>query len=235
MTYGREITGRNIKWINKIPNKNIVFTGSTKDLISRGGVAGRWEAVFNAIDFSKYTLQPQYHNDAPLIFLGRLERTKGCRVAIEVAKATNSRLIIAGNTSKLPDQIAYFKNEIEPLIDGEQIVYVGQVDDAGKNHYLGGAKALLFPINASEAFGMVMAEAMACGTPVIGFDIFSVNEVIEEGVTGFKVGTTEEMKAALKRLPEINRTKCREYAQEKFDVPIVAENYLSLFNSTLSH
>ncbi|MCW3110661.1 MAG: hypothetical protein JWQ09_5167, partial [Segetibacter sp.] len=77
MTYGREITARNIKWINKLPNKNIVFTGSTKNLISRGGVAGRWEAVYNAIDFSKYTLQSTYNDSAPLIFLGRIERTKG--------------------------------------------------------------------------------------------------------------------------------------------------------------
>ncbi|MCW3111452.1 MAG: hypothetical protein JWQ09_5958, partial [Segetibacter sp.] len=194
-----------------------------------GGVAGRWEAVYNAIDFSKYTLQSTYNDSAPLIFLGRIERTKGCHVAIDVAKATNNKLIIAGNISKLPEEIIYFRQEIEPFIDGEQIMYVGQVNDEMKNQYLGKSKALLFPINASEAFGMVMAEAMACGTPVIGFNIFSVSEVIEEGITGFKVDTEAEMKKAIKRLPEINRTLCRKYAQEKFDVPVVAERYLSLF------
>lgn len=229
MTYGREISPRNIKWINKLPNKNIVFTGSTQDLISRGGVAGRWEVVYNAIDFSKYTLQPMYDDNAPLIFLGRLERTKGCDVAIAVANATNNKLIIAGNVSKLPEEIAYFKQRIEPFIDGEQIKYVGQVNDEMKNHYLGKSKALLFPINASEAFGLVMAEAMACGTPVIGFNIFSVGEVIEEGITGFKVDNEKQMQAAIKKLPAIDRTLCRKYAQEKFDVPVVAEKYLSLF------
>jgi len=167
MTYGREISKRNIKWVNKLPNRHLVFTGCSKDLVSRGNVAGKWEVVYNAIDFSKYTLIENVPEDAPLIFLGRLERVKGCHTAIKVALETGNRLIIAGNISPLKEEQYYFETEIKPFIDGKTIQYVGPVDDEQKNHYLGQAKALLFPIEWNEPFGMVMVEAMACGTSVI--------------------------------------------------------------------
>jgi glycosyltransferase involved in cell wall biosynthesis len=129
MTYGREINSRNIQWINRLPNKNIVFTGCSSNLISRCNTAGRWETVYNAIDYSKYNLQENIEADAPLIFLGRIEKIKGCHTAIKVALATNNKLIIAGNVSPLEEEQAYFKKEIEPFIDGQQIVHVGQVND----------------------------------------------------------------------------------------------------------
>ena len=230
MTYGREISGRNIKMINKLPKKNIVFTGCSADLISRGGVAGRWETVYNAIDFKKYTLQRHVPATAPLMFLGRIERVKGCHIAIKVCMATGNTLLIAGNVSPLPEEQEYFKQEIEPYIDGKNIMYAGQVNDEQKNKYLGQAKALLFPIEWNEPFGMVMVEAMACGTPVIGFKRGSVNEVIEEGITGFKVNNEEEMIRAVNNLAAISRVQCRDFAEKRFDVPVIAKHYLSLFN-----
>lgn len=230
MTYGREISKRNIKLINKLPNKNLIFTGCSADLISRGGVAGNWKIVYNAIDFSKYTLRESVPVDAPLMFLGRLERVKGCHTAIEVAKETGNKLIIAGNVSPLAEEQFYFKNEIEPHIDGTQIVYIGQVDDLQKNYYLGSSKALLFPIEWNEPFGMVMVEAMACGTPVIGFGRGSVPEVIDDNVTGYVIDTTEGMIEIVTGIDSISRKECRATAIKCFDSLVIAEKYLKLFS-----
>lgn len=231
MTYGREITQGNITNINRLPNKNIVFTGCSKNLISRGGIGGRWEAVYNAIEFNKYTLRPFVSANAPLIFLGRIEQIKGCHTAIEIAKATGNDLIIAGNISPLPEEQLYFKKQIEPLIDGRQIRYVGQVNDQQKNFYLQKAKALLFPIEWNEPFGMVMTEAMACGTPVIGYSKGSVPEVVKNGVTGYVVETKDDMIAAVSNVDKIDRSECREKAFKAFDVSVIANHYLSLFET----
>ena len=230
MTYGREISSRNIQLMNKLPNLNLVFTGCSKDLISRVQAGGRWEAVYNAIPFEQYTLQSTVASDAPLIFLGRIERIKGAHTAIAVARATGHRLILAGNVSPLAEERSYFEQEIEPQIDGTQIQYVGSINDAQKNYYLGQAKALLFPIEWNEPFGMVMTEAMACGTPVIGFRRGSVDEVIDEGVTGYKVIDKIQMSESVFRLSHINREECSKHARNRFDVSIIAEQYLSLFD-----
>lgn len=231
MTYGRRIDPKNIYWTNKFPTKNLKFTAPSYDCIDTGGSIGNWTRVYNAIDFSKYELVKFVNDDAPLMFLSRLDKVKGCHIAIEVAKKTNQSLIIAGNISKLKDEIAYFKTEIEPHIDGKQITYVGEVNDVQKNFYLGKAKALLFPIDIREAFGMVMAESMACGTPVIGFDQGAVREVIEENVTGFVVRDESEMIIALQKIHTIDRTKCRESAKNRFDTPVVTNDYLKLFKN----
>lgn len=231
MTYGRQIDAKNIYWFNKFPVKNIVFTAPSNDCVSTGNVAGNWFTVYNAIDFSSYILVTNLSTDAPLIFLSRLEKVKGCHIAIEVAKATGNKLIIAGNISPLEEEQQYFKQEIEPHIDGDQIQYVGTVNDEQKNKYLGMAKAMLFPIDVREAFGMVMAEAMACGTPVIGFAKGAVPEVIENGITGFVVTNKEEMIDKVKLIETINRKTCRESAESRFDVKVVAQKYLSIVPS----
>jgi glycosyltransferase involved in cell wall biosynthesis len=229
MTYGREISKGNIEKITKRRNKNIVFTGCSTNLITRNELPGHWETVYNAIEFDKYTLKDNVKDDAPLIFLSRIERIKGCHTAIDIARATGNKLIIAGNISPLEEERLYFEKDIRPYIDDDQIRYVGQVNDEQKDLYLGQAKALLFPIEWDEPFGMVMVEAMACGTPVIGFRRGSVPEVITEGATGFTVGSKEEMEMAIGKLNEINREKCRETASRNFDVPVIAKKYLSLF------
>lgn len=230
MTYGREINASNIRMLHAFNGKNIMFTACSANLLSRADVPGLWKVVYNAIDFVKYNLTENLPSAAPLIFLGRIEKVKGCHTAIAVAKATGSKLIIAGNISPLPEEKIYFEKEIKPHIDGVQIQYLGAIDDKQKNKYLGQAKALLFPIEWNEPFGIVMIEAMACGTPVIAFNRGSVPEVIDEGITGMMVSDMNQMVQSIKRLSLIDRKKCREHAFLRFNVQKIAKGYLSFFN-----
>ena len=230
MTYGREISKINIKFMNFLKGKNIVYTGCSSNLLSRINTTASWETVYNALEFKKYELRQSVTADAPLIFLGRIEKIKGCHTAIKVALETGNKLIIAGNVSPLRDEQLYFKNEIEPFIDGKQIQYVGQLNDEQKNYYLGQSKALIFPIEWNEPFGIVMIEAMACGTPVIAFNKGSVDEVIDEGITGFKVENYNEMLNAIDKIKSIDRQVCRQQAEKRFDVSIIAAQYLGIID-----
>ncbi len=230
MTYGREISYKNIFQINIFKNQNLVFTGCSHNLISRSNLAGRWETVYNAIDFTKYTLVENIKEHAPLMFLGRIEKVKGCHTAIRVALETGNKLLIGGNISPLEDERKYFEKEIKPYIDGKQIVFLGPLNDEEKNVYLGQSKVLLFPIEWDEPFGMVMVEAMACGTPVVALNCGSVAEVVDEGTTGYICESVEDMKSKLFQLGSINRMECRSYAIKRFDVSEIAQKYLSLFD-----
>ena len=232
MVYGREISNRNVWIFHNLKGKNIVYTACSSNLLSRVKKAGHWEVVYNAIEFSKYNLHENIGDGAPLIFLGRIEKIKGCHTAIKVAKVTGNSLIIAGNISPLAEEKAYFENEIMPHIDGEQIQYAGALNDVQKNEYLGRAKALLFPIEWNEPFGIVMIEAMACGTPVIAFNKGSVEEVIDEGITGYKVNSFDEMVHAVKNIGLISRQECREHAQKRFDVFVIANKYLNIIDAS---
>ncbi|MEJ7610057.1 MAG: glycosyltransferase [Ferruginibacter sp.] len=231
MTYGRIIDGKNIRIINKLPHKNIVFTAPSDWCVSTGNTAGKWFTVYNAIDYSLYTLSAAVREDAPLIFLSRLDKLKGAHEAIQAALATGNSLIIAGNRSSSPEEQEYYSKEIEPFIDGKQISYVGTLDDAGKNKYLGMAKGMLFPARTEEAFGMVMAEAMACGTPVIAYNHSAMPEVVIDGSTGFIVNTYSEMMDAIPKISSLNRTQVRAVAEKRFDIKVIAQQYLNLFNS----
>jgi len=230
MTYGRVVTAKNIEKICSKPNKNLVFTGCSNYLVSTGNVAGVWKTIYNAIDFDKYTLQNSVAKDAPLMFLSRLDKIKGCHNAIELAKRTGRKLIIAGNISHVAAEQDYFKSEIEPKIDGGQIKFVGALNDEEKNEYLGKCAALLMLIEWDEPFGMVMVEAMACGTPVIGYCRGSVPEVVEEGITGFVVNNIDEAIEALDKIPAINRSLCKQRAIGRFNVDVIAKGYLKLLN-----
>lgn len=228
MTYGREIRARNIEYILKLPHKNLVFTGCSQNLIDRATVPGEWHAVYNAIEFDKYECKENLPDDAPLIFLGRIEKIKGCHTAIAVAKETNSKLIIAGNISPLAEEQEYFEKEIKPFIDGDQIIHAGAVNDEQKNYWLGKSKALLFPIEWNEPFGIVMIEAMACGTPVLANDFGSVSEVVSSDVSGYKTSGKAAMIVAVGNINAIGRKACAAYARERFDVKVIAAQYLSL-------
>jgi glycosyltransferase involved in cell wall biosynthesis len=230
-SYQREITSRNAETVLKFNPVNLAFTGCSVNLITRANPLGYWKGIHNCVVFNKFQLKDFVNIfNAPLVFLGRIERIKGCHTAIEVAKITGRKLMIAGNISKLPEEIHYFENEIKPHIDGINIEFVGEVDDVQKNELLGMSAALLMPIEWNEPFGIVMIEAMACGTPVIAFPYGSVPEVVEEGITGFVVRDSQEMIHAVSRINQIDRSLCRQTAERRFDVSVIAKEYLSLFD-----
>ena len=162
-----------------------------------------------------------------LAFLGRLTAEKGPEDAIRIARAAQQPLRIA---AKIPrGETVYFKKHLEPLIDGKKVHLVGEVDDAKKQPFLAQAAALLFPIDWPEPFGLVMIEAMACGTPVIAYRSGSVPEVIEDGVTGFIVDDEEQAIAAVHRLGQLNRRKIRSRFEERFSATRMAKEYEGLY------
>lgn len=228
MSYGRKVTASGIRVMNLLPNKNIVYTACSDYCVSSGNVAGRWETVYNALNFDDYHLQPIVSDDAPLILLSRLDKIKGPHIAIQVALKTGNKLILAGNLPSTPDNIAYYKELVEPYIDQEKIIYVGEVNDEQKNHWLGLSKAMLFPLSGDEAFGLVMIEAMACGTPVIAFNHAAAPEVIDENISGYIANSEESMIECLAKIPLIDRAACREIAKKRFDVSVIARQYLEL-------
>jgi glycosyltransferase involved in cell wall biosynthesis len=134
--------------------------------------------------------------------------------------------------AKIPrDERGYFKQNLEPQIDGNQIQLIGEVDDKSKAPFLAGAAALLFPIEWPEPFGLVMIEAMACATPVIAFRSGSVPEVVEENVTGFVVDDEEQAAHAVGRLSQIDRRRVRARFEERFTANRMAKEYLDQYES----
>jgi glycosyltransferase involved in cell wall biosynthesis len=167
-----------------------------------------------------------------LAFLGRLTADKGPEDAMRIARAAGMPLRIA---AKIPRaETAYFKKKLEPNIDGEEVQLVGEVDEARKQPFLAGAAALLFPINWPEPFGLVMIEAMACGTPVIAYRSGSVPEVIEDGVTGFIVDNEEQAIRAVNELGRLDRRVVRTRFEERFISSRMAKDYEALYGELVA-
>jgi glycosyltransferase involved in cell wall biosynthesis len=158
-----------------------------------------------------------------LLWIARMNDDKGPQRAVEVARAANMPLVLAGPVH--PGQEEFFAREVEPHIDGDAVRYVGEVGDDGKRELYSHAKALLMPIRWAEPFGMVMVEALACGTPVIAFPEGSAAEVVIDGETGFLVDDEQAMARAVERLGEIDRGRCRASVRERFDVASIVAGY----------
>ncbi len=230
MSYQREVTVKNIQLIHKLPNKNLHFTGCSDYISQKKGLVGNWHTVYNFVDTTQYTFVEKVAVDAPFVFLGRIDNIKGCHHAIAFAKKMNRKLVIAGNISHLEHEKAYFENEIKPNIDGHQITYIGSVNDIQKNELLGKAAALLMLIDWDEPFGIVMAEALACGTPIIGFDRGAVKEVVENGVNGLIIKKDAFNFLTLNKLLLINRIECIKSINEKYLISNIVNKYTTLFH-----
>ncbi|MFA5995314.1 MAG: glycosyltransferase family 4 protein [Patescibacteria group bacterium] len=188
--------------------------------------------VYNGIDTTTYTYQAKPKDY--FIWLGKFKATKGAYEAIQAAKQANVKLILAGTIDKLEKKhYNYYKEKIEPQIDQKQIIYVGEINDQQKNDYLGHAIALLNPIQWNEPFGLVMIEAMACGTPVIAFRQGAAAELILDGQTGYIVDNIGEFIKKIKALNLIKRVNCRQHVEQKFTKEIMTNSYLELYHSML--
>ncbi|BBO02032.1 glycosyltransferase involved in cell wall biosynthesis [Bradyrhizobium huanghuaihaiense] len=171
----------------------------------------------------KDLFRPSYEAGSYLAFLGRLTAEKGPEAAIRIARAVQMPLRIA---AKIPRaETAYFKKKLEPEIDGETVQLIGEVDELRKQPFLAGASALLFPIDWPEPFGLVMIEAMACGTPVIAYRSGSVPEVVEDGVTGFIVDGEQEAIEAVEKVIRLDRRRVRARFEERFVASRMAKEY----------
>jgi glycosyltransferase involved in cell wall biosynthesis len=176
--------------------------------------------------------RPVFEPGSYLAFLGRLTPEKGPETAIRIARAAGMRLKIA---AKIPRaERGYFKERLEPQVDGDRIQLVGEVNDEAKERFLAGAAALLFPIDWPEPFGLVMIEAMACGTPVIAFRSGSVPEVVDDRITGFVVDGEAGAVDAIGRLGELDRGRVRAHFERRFTARRMAQEYLRHYQALAS-
>ena len=233
MTYQRGPTASRIRYAMSLARGgSLVFTGCSDHITDEISPHAPARTVYNGVPLDTYDFQASVADDAPLVFLGRIAPIKGTHTAVKVAQRTGRQLVIAGNVPE--DQQDFFREQIEPHVDGEQIQYVGPVDDEEKNELLGRAAAFLMPIEWEEPFGIVMAEAMACGTPVIGTRWGAVPEVVEDGVTGFVGDTTDALVEAVDRLDELDRFATRERCERLFSDRAVVDGYESLYEDMVA-
>jgi len=185
-----------------------------------------WQAtIYHGLPKEFFAFQP--NQGGYLAFLGRISPEKRVDRAIEIAKRVSMPLKIAAKVDRVDRR--YFKRDIEPLLTQSHVEWVDEISDQQKNEFLGNAYALLFPIDWPEPFGLVMIEAMACGTPIIAYDRGSVPEVMEDGVTGFIVSEIEQAVEAVGRVRDLSRARCREVFEKRFTASRMASDYVNLY------
>lgn len=180
------------------------------------------KTIYNGLPTDLYTTQEEPYGY--YAFLGRLGPSKGPDLAIEIAATAGVRLKLAG-----PIQQPYFDQEIAPRMNPGQIEYLGELDDSAKQAFLGGASALLFPTRGQEAFGLVMIEAMACGTPVVAFDRGSARELITDGINGFVVSSTQDAANLLNNASNLSRVRCRAEFDKRFSASRMCLDYCEVY------
>ncbi len=177
--------------------------------------------VLHGIDTDTFAFRGK--PDDYLLFLGRFTEGKGVLQAIEIAKRVGVRLILAAAADN------YYREQVAPHVDGRHVIYQGEADHPAKVKLYGGARALLYPIQAAEPFGLVLAEAMACGTPVAALDRGAVREIVDDGVTGFVFSDLEQMVNELPRVFDLDRRRVRERAVARFGVQRMVDEYIAVY------
>lgn len=183
--------------------------------------------IYNGINVDEFEFNPVPEDY--LLYFGRIHHDKGTAEAIDIAKKSGYKLVIAG----IIQDEGYYKEKIEPRLD-HQVVYIGHAGPEKRNELLGKAVALLHPINFNEPFGLSVAEAMLCGTPVIAFNKGAMPELIRHGETGFLVNNIDEAAGAIEQLGSINRQECHQWALSQFSSDKMVDDYLELYQKILS-
>jgi glycosyltransferase involved in cell wall biosynthesis len=186
--------------------------------------------VYHGLPVERYAFAPE--DRGYLAFLGRLAPEKQPDLAIEIARRVGLPLKIAAKVDTVDAE--YFRAVVAPLLDDPLVEFLGEIGEDEKPAFLGGARALLFPIDWPEPFGLVMIEAMACGTPIVARPCGSVPEVVVHGRTGFLASTLVELAEAVKRLDEIDRAECRRHVERHFSVSRMAEDYETIYGGLAS-
>lgn len=230
MSYQRYPSHTTTSWGVKLAQGSLTFTGCSDYICKIGRNAGGvWHTIHNCVELEKYTFQPKVAPDAPLVFLSRVERIKGAHTAIAIAKKTGRNLIIAGNHATTGEAGKYWEQEIVPHLGKDGIEYIGAVNDVQKNELLGQAAAMIVPIEWEEPFGIVFAEALACGTPVISCPRGALPEIVRQGIDGYLINSIEDAVLAVDKLPDINRYNCRERVEKYFSADVIVEQYENLY------
>ena len=229
MSFQRLPTRRTVGLSSRLAGRRLRFTGCSEHICRLGRAAGgEWIAIPNFVDVKKFGFQPTVAADAPLVFLSRVERIKGAHTAIAIAQAAGRKLLIAGNHATEGSELDYWQREIAPHL-GPEVEYVGPVDDDRKIALLQSAAAMLVPIEWDEPFGIVFAEALACGTPVISCPRGALPEIVRDGVDGFLASGIEELTARVARITSIDRRQCRKRAESCFSTSVVTSQYEQLY------
>jgi glycosyltransferase involved in cell wall biosynthesis len=232
MTYQRAINRRSIQIGSRISYGSLWFSAISDWMMRDVKDIGTWRLVYNGVQLRKFDFTSHPGVGAPLVFLGRMEEIKGPHLAIEVARRAGANLILAGNVS--PEHELWFRENVLPHVDGERVSYVGPVNDAQKNSLLGSARGLLMPILWDEPFGIVMAEAMACGTPVLGFARGAVAEVVEHGRTGYVCENINSLVESIQHVDALSRTDCRLRVERLFSEDVVIDGYISIYREMIN-
>jgi glycosyltransferase involved in cell wall biosynthesis len=175
----------------------------------------------HGVDVSQFVFQEK--PDDYVCYLGRFTAGKGPRQAIAAARALGLRLLLAGPGD------AYFREHVKPLVDGKTVEYIGSVSGAERSKLLGGAKALLYPIQYPEAFGLVLVEAMLCGTPIAAMNFGAVSEIVEPGINGYYANSPEEFLQIIPKCFALDRTRIRREAEIKFSAERMARDYAKFY------
>lgn len=232
MSYQRHTGGRQISWAVRLGGKRLRFTGCSEFICQMGRRAGgNWSAIHNFAEMSKLTFVPHVADDAPLVFLSRLDEIKGPDLAIAIARAAGRRLILAGNRADSGPERDFFERSIAPSLGRDGVEWIGEVNDMQKNVLLGSAAALLVPIRWEEPFGIVFAEALACGTPVITCPRGATPEIVQPGKTGFLIKSAQEGADAVAAAGALDRHACRRDAEQRFSAEAISRQYLQLYRS----
>lgn len=187
--------------------------------------------VYNACDFTAF--DPCYEEGGYLAYLGRMSTEKNPLDAIRIARTVGIPIVLAGQPQNAKEQ-QYFAEQIQPLIDGEFVRWIGPANHTQKNDLLRNAAALLFPIQWDEPFGLVMIEAMACGTPVVAHRRGSVAEVVDDGITGFHAGVIDALAELVPRALELDRRAVRAHAEARFGYRAMVDSYVTLYQKLIA-
>jgi len=182
--------------------------------------------IYHGLDTSQFTFRPEPEDY--VVFLGQFNYSKGPTVAIEIARALGIRLLLAGPLND------YYEEHIKPVVDGRLVEYVGYLTGSERDRLLGGARALLYPIQAPEPFGLVQVEAMMCGTPVAAFRLGAVAEIVEEGLTGFTATSAAEFEPTVLRALALDRRGVRDRAEARFSAERMAREYAAVYEDVVS-